>query len=156
MTDPDSTFEFELVIEEGRGGGALVVPPVDVASVWDTRGRVPVVATFDGHRYRGSLVPMGGRHVLGMTKAVRSATGKDLGDRVAVTLRRDSAERTVEVPMELATALAEAPDVRARYEGLSYTHRKEFARWVAEARKRETRDRRAAEAVEMIRAGRTR
>lgn len=156
MRGPDQTFEFELVIEVGRGGGALVVPPLDVESVWGTRGRVPVVATFDGHGYRGSLAPMAGRHVLGMTKALRSATGKDVGDRVAVTLRRDHDERTVETPPELAAALDGDAEAGRRFEALSYTHRKEFATWVGEAKRQDTRDRRAAKAVAMIRAGETR
>ena len=39
---------------------------------------------------------------------------------------------------------------------MAYTHRKEYARWIAEAKREETRDRRVAQALEMIRAGRTR
>ena len=57
---------------------------------------------------------------------------------------------------EYETALAAQPAARERYEALSYTHRREFAEWVAEAKKQETRDRRAAGAVEMLLEGRTR
>jgi uncharacterized protein YdeI (YjbR/CyaY-like superfamily) len=39
---------------------------------------------------------------------------------------------------------------------MAFTHRKEYARWIAEARREETRDRRVQQALEMIRAGRTR
>jgi uncharacterized protein YdeI (YjbR/CyaY-like superfamily) len=39
---------------------------------------------------------------------------------------------------------------------MAFTHRKEYARWIAEAKRTETRQRRVAQAVEMIRAGQTR
>jgi hypothetical protein len=52
--------EFEATIEQGRGGGAFVAVPFDVEEVSGTKGRVPVVATFDGEVYRGSIAPMGG------------------------------------------------------------------------------------------------
>jgi uncharacterized protein YdeI (YjbR/CyaY-like superfamily) len=45
---------------------------------------------------------------------------------------------------------------RAKFDGLPFTHRKEFARWVAEAKRRETRERRVAQALEMLRTGKTR
>ena len=64
--------------------------------------------------------------------------------------------RTVAVPPELQRALGGSNDAAERYETLSYTHRREFAEWVAQAKKQETRDRRAAKAIEMIRAGRSR
>jgi uncharacterized protein YdeI (YjbR/CyaY-like superfamily) len=39
------------------------------------------------------------------------------------------------------------------FEGLSHTHRKEFCRWIAEAKKEETRWRRSEKAIEMLRNG---
>jgi uncharacterized protein YdeI (YjbR/CyaY-like superfamily) len=60
------------------------------------------------------------------------------------------------VPEALARALSAEPDARDAFEALAFTHRKEFARWIAEAKREETRDRRVAQAVEMIRAGQTR
>ena len=63
--------EFDAVIEEARSGGAWVTIPFSVPDVFGTKGRVKVSATFDGHSYRGSIAPMGGAHVLGMSKAIR-------------------------------------------------------------------------------------
>ena len=62
----------------------------------------------------------------------------------------------VVVPPELSDALADAPNAAARYEALSYTHRREYAEWVSGGKKEETRIRRAGKAVEMLREGRTR
>jgi hypothetical protein len=41
----------------------------------------------------------------------------------------------------------------ATFEKLSYTHRKEYCRWIAEAKKEETRSSRIAKAIEMLREG---
>jgi uncharacterized protein YdeI (YjbR/CyaY-like superfamily) len=59
----------------------------------------------------------------------------------------------VELPAELRQALAADPAGRAAYERLPPSHRREYARWVAEAKKELTRRRRAARALEMLRAG---
>lgn len=135
----------------------MVEVPFSVRDVWGTGGQVRVRATFDGHEYRGSIAPMGGgSHVLGVRKDVRQAIGKDIGDAVDVTIRRDTEERTVAVPPELEKALASATGAQARFDALSYTHRREYAEWVAEALKPETRVRRAAKAADMIVAGETR
>lgn len=151
------THRFTAPIVEGRGGGAAVEVPFSVPEVYGTGGQVRVLATFDGHEYRGSIAPMGGgTHILGIRKATRQAIGKDVGDDVEVTITRDTAPRTVTVPEELIRALEGAPEAAERFESMSYTHRREYAEWVAEGKKQETRDRRASRAVDMIVEGRTR
>lgn len=150
--DRSAPRRFDAIIEAGARGGALVEIPFDPEAAWGAR-RVPVRATFDGTAYRGSVVFMGGRPVLGVTRAVRTALGKDVGDAVRVELARDVAPRTVAVPPELAAALAERPGLAARFEALAYTHRKEFARWVADAKRPETRRRRVAQTLEKLTEG---
>jgi uncharacterized protein YdeI (YjbR/CyaY-like superfamily) len=66
------------------------------------------------------------------------------------------APREVEVPGALAAALAADPQARASFERMAYTHRKEYAHWVGEAKLEQTRQRRVQQALEMIRAGKTR
>jgi len=56
----------------------------------------------------------------------------------------------------LAAALAADPTVQAVFDALAYTHRKEYARWVQEAKRDETRQRRVAQALQMISEGKTR
>ncbi|MDX1492633.1 MAG: YdeI/OmpD-associated family protein [Longimicrobiales bacterium] len=146
---------FEGLIESGRGGGAFVLVPFDVKEAFGS-GRPKVRALIDGYEYRGSIANMGQGHCLGIRKDVRAAIGKDVGDTVQVQVELDTSPRTVEMPPELLSALEKAPDARERYDGMSYTHRKEYAQWVSEAKKQETRDRRATKAVEMIREGRSR
>ena len=73
-----------------------------------------------------------------------------------IEIERDDAPREVEVPEALATALAGDPEAQARFDKLAFTHRKEFARWIAEAKQDATRERRGAQALTMLREGRTR
>jgi uncharacterized protein YdeI (YjbR/CyaY-like superfamily) len=68
-------------------------------------------------------------------------------------LRRDSEPREVELPVELAAALAGAPDARERFDALAFTHRREYARSVVEAKREQTRVGRAERAVAMLREG---
>jgi uncharacterized protein YdeI (YjbR/CyaY-like superfamily) len=99
---------------------------------------------------------MGGEFLLGLNREVREGAGVQAGDDVDVTVELDAAPREVEVPAALAAALAADPQAGASFERMAFSHRKEYARWVAEAKREETRQRRVQQAVEMIRAGKTR
>ena len=116
----------------------------------------PVVATVNGYTWRTTITRMGGEFLLGLNRAVRQEAGVEAGDTVEVKLDLDTAPREVEVPEALANALAEDSQARAAFERLAYTHRKEYARWIAEAKREETRQRRLAQALEMLRQGKTR
>jgi uncharacterized protein YdeI (YjbR/CyaY-like superfamily) len=95
----------------------------------------------------------GGRYLLGLNREVREGANVQAGGRVVVDLEPDTAERTVEPPPELRTAFADDPELGTFFDGLSYTHRKEYVRWIEEAKRQETRKSRAAKAVEMLRDG---
>ena len=142
---------FEGVIAEARGGGAYVEVPGEVVAALGGGGRIPVQATFDGVVYRGSIASMGGCMALGILKQIRTELGKGVGDPVVVTVVRDDAERTVDVPEDLAAAL-EAAGVRDAFDKLSFSHRREHVAAINDAKKPETRARRIAKAVEMIAA----
>ena len=96
----------------------------------------------------------GGRSYLPVNKALRDAAGVAAGDAVVVELEADDQPRTVDPPPDLAAALAADREARAAFEGLSFTHQREYAEWVAEAKREATRRRRVAQAVEMLRDGR--
>ncbi|MEP6598990.1 MAG: YdeI/OmpD-associated family protein [Actinomycetota bacterium] len=72
------------------------------------------------------------------------------GATVQVRVELDDAPRTVDIPAELAATLGESPAATAAYDRLSYTHRKEYARWVGTAKRPQTRLDRAAKAVRML------
>jgi hypothetical protein len=142
--------EFEATIRAADRGGAYVEVPTDVVDALGGGGRIPVRATFDGIDYRGSIASMGGGMVLGVLKAIREALGKVPGDSVAVAVERDTAERTVTVPTDLAAALA-AASMDAAFDALSFSHQREYVSWIEEAKRGETRTRRIEQTIERLR-----
>jgi hypothetical protein len=146
-------YKFKAKIKAGDGGGAYVLFPYDTAKEFATKGKVPVKATFDGVAYAGSLMKYGHPlHMLGMLKAIREQTGKGPGDAVEVVVWKDEAVRTVEVPAQFERLMKEA-GLLPVFEKLSYSHRKEYCRWISEAKKEETRMKRLGKAVEMLSKG---
>jgi hypothetical protein len=140
-----------------RGPAAAIVLDDElVAAVGEGPKRFPVVATVNGHTWRTSVARMGGEFLVGLNREVREAAGVQAGDRVEVELALDTAPREVEVPDALAAALDGDPEARAAFDRLAYTHRKEYARWVDEAKRDETRQRRVVQALQMLREGKTR
>lgn len=149
----DNRSAFQATIQSAGGGGAYVDVPFDVEQKFGKK-RVPVVATIDGETYRGSLVRMGGEcHMLLIRKDIREKIGKGIGDSVSVTLQEDTTPRTVEVPADLAQALASDAVAAAFFEGLSFTHRREYVQWVEGAKRDETRRRRIEKTVSLLRDG---
>lgn len=118
--------------------------------------RAPVRVTIEGRSARLRLAVMDGRNCIGISKANRAALGVDLGDTVTAVIELDEAPREVELPPELVEALGTDSEAKARFEALAFTHRKEFARWVSEAKRAETKERRVAETLRMVRSGQTR
>jgi hypothetical protein len=140
-----------------RGPAAAVVLDEEhVTAVGEGAKRFPVVATVNGYTWRTTVSRMRGEFLLGLNRSVREEAGVEAGDSVELELELDTAPREVEVPTALAHALAKDEAARAAFDGLSYTHRKEYARWIEEAKRDETRERRVAKALEMLRQGKTR
>jgi hypothetical protein len=146
-------YKFKAKIEAGDGGGAYVLFPYDTEKEFATKGRVPVKATFDGIPYTGSLVRCGNPvHVLGMLKAVREQTGKGPGDIVELVVWRDEEVRTVKLPVEFEKLMKKMGLLQV-FNKLSYTHRKEYCRWITEAKREGTRLKRVEKTIEMLRKG---
>jgi hypothetical protein len=146
-----SAQRFVATLEQ-HGSGTVVVVPYDLKEAFGS-GRPPVRATVNGYTFRTTLFTMGGRALLGLNREVREAATVEPGQEVSVELERDDEPRTVEVPSDLAAALDADPVVRETFDGLSYTHRKEYVRWIEEAKRAETRTRRVEKSVEMLREG---
>ena len=140
---------------EGREAGvvAAIAPPVDVPEFFGTRARVPVRGTINGYPFRSSLSPYGGRHLMPVNKALRAGAGVNAGDMVEVVMERDDEERTVETPPLLKKALAKSKTAQANWEKLSFTHKKEMALAIVGAKQEETRARRLAKVVDILKTG---
>jgi hypothetical protein len=142
--------QFRALIEDAGGGGAYVTIPFDVEQVFGKK-RLKVKATIDGEPYRGSLVRMGApHHILIILKEIRQKIGKSIGDEVSIEIEEDLEQRQVELPLDLQQAFQSDPVARQVFDRLSYTHQKEYVRWVSEAKRPETRQRRLQQTLEML------
>jgi hypothetical protein len=151
---PKDKQSFTAPIIFGDGGGAWVEVPAKIMEAYGTKGRVPVKALIDGEPYRGSLAKMGGAcHQLGVLKAIREKIGKGEGDMVHVVLERDTEERTVDVPDDFQKAMNKNKAAKTTFEKFAYSHKKEYVRWIEEAKKAETRAARIEKAIVMIAEG---
>jgi uncharacterized protein YdeI (YjbR/CyaY-like superfamily) len=150
------SITFNTTLAKRGPAAAVILDEDQVDAVGEGAKRFPVAATINGQTWRSTVTRMRGEYLLGLSKAVRAQVGAEAGDEVEVELALDTEERVVEVPPELASALAADAQAGTAYDKLAYTHRKEFARWVGEAKQEDTRQRRAARALEMLRSGQTR
>jgi hypothetical protein len=132
-------FRAELQLF-GKTATGIVVPEEVITAL--RGGRRPAVTVQIGtYCWRTTIAPYGGQFLLGISAENRAGAGVSAGDVLDVDLELDTAPRDVEVPDDLAVAL-DAAGVRAVFDKLSYTHRKEHVRAVEEAKRPETRQRR--------------
>lgn len=136
----------------GRGPAAAILLTDDQVASLGAGKAFPVAVTIGGRTARLRVARMGSENMIGFSKAVRADLGLDIGQQVDAVIRVDSAERTVEVPPELAAALDADPALRSAFDALSYSVRKEHARSVAEAKQEATRERRIAKIVDALRS----
>lgn len=140
------TFKTTIV----RDGSMCFIPiPFDPVPVFG-KVRAPVSVTLGGHTYRSTIASMGDGPCLPLRKSNREAAGLVGGETVSVTLALDTEKRVVEPPKDLVKALKAAPPAWDRWRELSYSHQKEYAEAVADAKKPETRARRIATSVAAI------
>jgi Bacteriocin-protection, YdeI or OmpD-Associated/Domain of unknown function (DUF1905) len=145
---------FRATLETNGRTATGIEVPADVVDALDAGKRPPVRVTLHEHTYRTTVARMGGRFLVPVSAEVRKAAGVSAGDELDVGIELDDAPRTVDVPADLAAALASEPDAAEAWEKLSYSHQKEWARSVEDAKKPETRARRIAAAVDALRSPR--
>ncbi len=147
-------FKTKLAGMGKSGDVAAVIVPFDVKQLWGS-ARVAVKGTINGAaEFRTTVVRMGSEYCFCVNQQMRAAAGDvGPGDTVKVAIEPDTAPRIVEVPPDLKKAIASNKNAQSSWDKYSYTHRKEFAQWITEAKKPETRARRLEKAVEMLAAG---
>ena len=137
------------VLSAGQGGGHAVVVPKEVAAAFGSK-RPRVLAHVNGVEYRSRLLVYGGQSYLGLRKDLLRQLEVEAGDRVQIELVEDHEERVVVEPTELTQALADDPAAQAAYQKLPLTHRNEYARWIDEGKKPETRADRVAKTIKRL------
>jgi hypothetical protein len=144
-------LKFTVKLEGKEGSSvAWLNAPFDVVKVFGTRARVPVRGTINGFPFRSSLMPMGGCHGMAVNKTMRAGAKAEAGDMVSVVMERDEAERIVAVPPLLKKKLAKSKTAHANWQKLSFTNQKEIALSITGAKQEETRLRRLAKAMDIL------
>jgi hypothetical protein len=138
----------------GKTATGFIVPP-EVVEDLGAGKRPPVRVTINGHTYRSTVAVMGGDFMVGVSAEERKNTGAAAGDELDVVLELDTEPRIVTVPPDLAEALAGDAAAKRHFEGLSYSNKRRLVLPIDDAKTPETRQRRVAKTVALLREGRS-
>jgi hypothetical protein len=139
------------VLLAGKTATGVEVPAKVVDGLGSTK-RPLVSVTINGYTYRSAIAPMGGIFMLGISEEVRSAAHVKAGDTVDVDVELDTKPRDVEVPPELAKALAKDARAKKYFESLSYSGKYRLTAPIANGKTPETRERNLEKAMKEIKA----
>jgi hypothetical protein len=149
-------MRFRATIEQtGKTATGIRVPDSIVEALGSGR-RPAVTVTIKGYTYRNTVAVMGGEYWVGVSAEHRAGAGVVGGEEVDVEMALDTAPREVDVPPDLAAALDAEPAARATFDALSYSNKSWHVLQVVGAKTDETRLRRIAKSVEMLKEGRSR
>jgi hypothetical protein len=148
------TFRAEL-LQSGKTTAGFEVPD-EIVNELRGGGHPKVVVRIGGYEFRTSIARMGERYMLGVSNERRAESGIAPGETHDVEVTIDTAPREVELPEDLATALAADAEAKIFFDTLSYSKQSWHVLKVQEAKTPETRARRVRTSVEMLRDGRAR
>jgi len=144
-------FKVKLNGDESRtDASASFTLPFDTLDVWD-KAKIPVKVTINGYTWRSTVGNRGGIQYIVVNADVRLHAGVKAGDTVTIVLEPDAEKRDIEIPVQLRRALG--AKLTEKLNRLSFSHKKEFVVWYSEAKKEETRTRRAVKMKAMLSEG---
>jgi hypothetical protein len=154
MTEP-KTVTFETTVA-ARGNNTGIEVPDELIAELGAGKRPAVLVDLNGYEYRTTVGVMGGTAMVSVSSAVRTATGLKGGDPVRVTLTVADTPREVQVPADLAAALAADPAAGTFFAGLSNSLQRYHCDNVTGAKTPETRQRRIDKALALFGEGKQR
>lgn len=145
-------YEFNAIIKKHESiNAAFIEFPYDTEKEFGIKGQVKVHATIDGYEYRGSLAKMGHHcHCLGLTQKLRNAIGKNPGETVSITLKKDDVPRVIDIPEDFKKQLEGHAAAKEFFDSLSYTNQKEYVQWITTSKKSETRQKRIEGSIVLL------
>lgn len=149
-------MRFRTTIELGGKTATGIRVPDEVVEALGAGKRPAVTVTINGFTYRSTVAVMGGVYMVGVSAENRAGAGVAGGDEVDVDIELDTAPREVAVPADFAAALDAEPAARRTFDGLSNSNKSWHVLQVQGAKTDETRQRRIAKSVEVLREGRAR
>ncbi len=141
------------ILAAGKTAAGIVVPDDFVAALGPSR-HPRVRVSLNGHTFRSSIAVMRGAFMLPMTAATRDQTGVAAGDEVELDIELDLDPRVVDVPADLAAALAADETAKRAFEALSYSNQRRLVIPIESAKAEDTRSRRVEKTVAGLREGR--
>jgi Bacteriocin-protection, YdeI or OmpD-Associated/Domain of unknown function (DUF1905) len=138
------------------GNNTGIVVPEKVIGHFNAGKRVPVLVNLNGHEYRSTVAVMGGQYLIGVSAAIRKATGLAGGDPITVTLTLATTPREIDIPEDFRACLAEFPEAQTFFNGFSNSLQRMHIDNVNNAKTSDTRQRRIDKAVELFVAGKQR
>ena len=149
-------MRFRTTIQQSGKTTTGIEVPEQVVEALGSGRRPAVEVTINGYTYRSTVAVLGGRYMVGVSAEHRAGAGVAGGDEVDVDIELDTAPREVRVPADLAAALDAEPAARRTFDGLSYSNKSWHVLQVEGAKTDETRQRRIARSVDILRQGRAR
>jgi len=144
--------EFSVVVEGRPRGGFAIKLPFDPAAEWGARERYDVTGTINGQKIRAKLLSRAGVYYFELGPSWCRAVTIEPGAQVTVAIGPEGPQ-VAAMAEDIASALAANPDARHFFESLATFYRKNFMRWIEDAKRPETRARRIAETVATLKAG---
>jgi hypothetical protein len=142
------SFKAKLIGKGPTGSWTFLPIPFSAEEKFGSKAQVPVMGTINGYPFRNSLMPEGdGTHLMMVSKILKEGAGCSNGDTVSVVMDVDTTPRKVTVPAELKAALKAKPAAGKFFKELSYSRQKEYADWIAGAKRPETKVARVSKAV---------
>jgi hypothetical protein len=134
-----------LVIDKWVG----VPMPFDPNDVWGEKERHDVTGTINGHSVRGPLTKERDGFALALGPTWRRDAGIGEIDTVTVELAPEGPQMDNIAP-DIAAALRAEPAAQAFFFAISTYYRKNYLRWIEDAKRPETRANRIAETVKLL------
>lgn len=150
-----ASAEFHTtVVAAGNNTGIRV--PDEVIQRLGAGHRPPVVVSVNGYAFRYTIGVMGGKHLIGISAAIRKETGLKGGDPIDVVLTLAESPRAVTVPEDFAEALSSDPVVATFFKGLSNSLQRYHIDSINAAKSPATRQRRIDKAISLFQQGKQR
>lgn len=132
--------------------------PKQVSGRLPSRGQVAVHAAINGHEFSTVLEPDGVKgHWLRVDEDLRHAAGIGTGETVTIDIEVSRDWPEPDVPTDLATALAAAPEqIRHTWQHITPMARWEWVRWINATANPATRQRRVEVSISKMNSGKRR
>ncbi len=154
MTDKHFEYSTHLFPLDRGFPGTYAGFPFDVRQEFGTGGPVRVKCWIDGLEKFGSLVPIGnGEHAIHIRKELLAKIGKGDGDTVSMVVVPDLSPRVLEVPDDFQWLLDDEPELREKFDKLSFSYKEAIVNHISQAKRPETRVKRINDFIRRIRIG---